>query len=116
MRLLAAGALLGLIEDDPDSWFRGDEAAAGLSAEEIDALIEERNAARKAKDFAASDKIRDDLKAKGIVTGGRAGRHDVEAGRLSCEGVFSLDIGLLRHFSAAMTCRVSQSQLWWRPA
>ena len=65
--MLAAGALLGLAEADPDSWFRGDEAAAGLSPEDIDALIEQRNAARKAKDFATSDKIRDDLKTKGIV-------------------------------------------------
>lgn len=34
---------------------------------DIEALIEERNAARKARDFAKSDAIRDELKAKGIV-------------------------------------------------
>ena len=34
---------------------------------EIDALIEERQAARKAKNFARADEIRDELKAKGIV-------------------------------------------------
>ncbi len=60
--LLAAGALLGLLQGDPETWFTGDSASA-----EIDALIERRNAARKAKDFAESDRLRDALKAKGIV-------------------------------------------------
>ena len=34
---------------------------------EIEALVAERTAAKKAKDFATADKIRDDLKARGIV-------------------------------------------------
>ncbi|QLL70633.1 cysteine--tRNA ligase [Lactobacillus sp. 3B(2020)] len=34
---------------------------------EIEMLIEQRNQARKAKNFALSDKIRDDLKAQGII-------------------------------------------------
>jgi cysteinyl-tRNA synthetase len=42
-----------------------DEPAEGLDAE-IERLIEERNQARKDKDFARSDEIRDELKAKGI--------------------------------------------------
>ncbi len=65
--LLAAGALLGLIEDDPDSWFHDNKANPPLKKAVIEAMIEKRNAARKAKDFATSDRIRDDLKAKGIV-------------------------------------------------
>jgi len=36
-------------------------------AEEIDRLIEERNAARKTKNFTRSDEIRDSLLARGIV-------------------------------------------------
>ena len=34
---------------------------------DVEKLIEERNAARKNKDFALADKIRDDLKAQGII-------------------------------------------------
>lgn len=41
--------------------------AAGLLDEEIDQLIEERNQARKDKDFARSDEIRDQLKEQGII-------------------------------------------------
>ena len=39
----------------------------GPLSEEIEALIEKRQQARKAKDFATADKIRDDLLAQGIV-------------------------------------------------
>lgn len=38
-----------------------------LLDEEVEALIEEREAARKNKDFARADEIRDSLKAEGIV-------------------------------------------------
>ncbi|EOH72335.1 MULTISPECIES: cysteine--tRNA ligase [Enterococcus] len=40
---------------------------AGLLDEEIDQLIEERNQARKHKNFARSDEIRDQLKEQGII-------------------------------------------------
>jgi cysteinyl-tRNA synthetase len=43
-----------------------DEAEVLLD-EEIEALIEERNEARKNRDFARADEIRDDLKAQGII-------------------------------------------------
>ncbi len=35
--------------------------------DEIDRLVEERTAAKKARDFATADKIRDELKARGII-------------------------------------------------
>ena len=38
-----------------------------LNDEHIQALIDERNEARKNKDFARSDQIRDELKAQGII-------------------------------------------------
>jgi cysteinyl-tRNA synthetase len=63
---LQAGArLLGLLDQDPEAWFKA--GADDAEAEEIERLIEERTQARKNKDFATADWIRDDLKARGIV-------------------------------------------------
>jgi len=45
----------------------GESAASGLSEDEIEALIEKRVKARKNKDWAESDRIRDELAAQGIV-------------------------------------------------
>jgi cysteinyl-tRNA synthetase len=44
-----------------------DGSAAGEGDDEINGLIEARNAARKAKDFAEADRIRADLAARGIT-------------------------------------------------
>ncbi len=65
--LLAGGALLGLLEDDPDVWFKGAAGEGGLSADAIEAMIAARIEARKAKDFAEADRIRDELLAQGIT-------------------------------------------------
>lgn len=40
---------------------------SGGEAARIEALIAERNAARKAKDFKRSDAIRDELAAQGVI-------------------------------------------------
>ena len=44
-----------------------DDHAGDPEAEEITALVAERSAAKKAKDFALADKIRNDLTARGII-------------------------------------------------
>jgi len=46
---------------------RPTQQGADIPDEEIDALISERNAARKAKDFSRADEIRDHLKENGVV-------------------------------------------------
>ena len=62
--LLAAGALIGLFQQDPDSWLAGD--TEGLDDALINKLIEERNTSRKQKNFARADEIREQLQAMGI--------------------------------------------------
>ena len=67
-QLLAAGRLLGLLQADPETWFAWTPpSAANVEPAYIEAQIAARNAARKAKDFAAADRIRDDLQVKGVV-------------------------------------------------
>ncbi len=65
--LKAIGEVLGLLQATPGAWFQGLSAADGLSAEVIEGLIEQRRQARQDKDFATSDRIRDDLAERGIV-------------------------------------------------
>ena len=64
--LLAGGAALGILSNDPVAWFelRGTEA---LSADIIETLLAERTSAKAAKDFARADAIRDELNNSGVV-------------------------------------------------
>ena len=62
--LKGTGALLGLLQQDPQTWFQG--GAANDDDAEIDALLKERTEARKNKDFKRADEIRDLFAAKGI--------------------------------------------------
>ena len=62
---------LGLLQSDAEAWLQGggiaESAEAGLTAADIETLIEQRNAARAGKDWAESDRIRDLLAEQGIV-------------------------------------------------
>ena len=63
------GGILGILQEDPEQWLKGAPkgAAEGLSDAEIEALIQKRLEARKNKEWAEADRIRDDLKSKGIL-------------------------------------------------
>lgn len=58
---------IGLLHQEPESFLRGSSHAHGISEDEIDGFITQRNDARAAKDWAESDRIRDLLKEQGIV-------------------------------------------------
>jgi len=60
--LRASAALLGLLQSATDDWFQGGEDSAT-----IEVRIADRTAAKANRDFATADRIRDELKAEGIV-------------------------------------------------
>ncbi len=62
--LLKSADLMGILWQNPEEWFKGD---AEGDAEEIEALIVKRAEAKKNKDYVLADKIRNDLKEKGIL-------------------------------------------------
>lgn len=66
-RLIASGRLMGLLYKTPEEWFKGSSSEEGLSEEAIEALIEKRAVARKAKDFATADAVRKELSDNGIL-------------------------------------------------
>ncbi len=71
--LVAMGKTLGLLQQHPDLYLKRAAGAAGASAagiptdEQIEELLAARRAARAAKNFAESDRIRDHLSAAGIM-------------------------------------------------
>ena len=72
--------VLGLLSVPAAEWFRlaperslGPEPVALLDEARIEALIDARLAARAARDFAAADRIRDELKAAGVLLEDHAG-------------------------------------------
>ncbi|MFQ5518395.1 MAG: cysteine--tRNA ligase [Mariprofundus sp.] len=59
----AMAGLLGIVQHDAENWFKAGDADVAS----IEALIIERSAAKKARDFGRADAIRDALAADGIV-------------------------------------------------
>src|SRR5690606_39134509 len=64
--LLGAGRALGLLQQDPAAWF-GSSGADATDDARIQALVDERHAAKLARDFARADAIRDQLAGEGIL-------------------------------------------------
>jgi len=61
------GAILGLLQTDPDRYLRRERGDGGLSDREIEALVAARNAARKGKEWEEADRIRDRLQEAGVI-------------------------------------------------
>ena len=80
--LRALAGVLGLLQLDPAEWFRRsanpssrpEGSAAAISDEEVERRIEARINARKARDFAESDRIRDELAQAGVILEDKPGR------------------------------------------
>ena len=65
--LKASAQLMGLLQLAPQAWKSWRPATLEIDEGKIEALIASRQAARKARDFKQSDRIRDELAAKGIA-------------------------------------------------
>ncbi len=66
-QLKSLGDILGLFQQDPDAFLKGERKEGELSSDDIEKLIEQRADAKKARDFAESDRIRDELAAQGVI-------------------------------------------------
>ena len=71
-QLLAAGQLLGVLQQQPAAWFAGAPHAKIVDAVEVERLIAARIDARKAKDFKEADRLRGAIAALGVTIEDRA--------------------------------------------
>ena len=66
--LLAGGAVLGILSEDPVAWLsKTDSGGDGLTVEVIDQMLIDRAEAKANRDFSRADAIRDELNAAGII-------------------------------------------------
>jgi cysteinyl-tRNA synthetase len=65
--LRSMGEVLGILQQDADDYLQRGAGMSALMDAQIEALLEARRGARAAKNFAESDRIRDQLAAAGIV-------------------------------------------------
>jgi cysteinyl-tRNA synthetase len=62
------GGILGILQDDAESYLRGGAAPGdGLTDDAIETMIQQRLDARASKDWAEADRIRDQLKDQGVL-------------------------------------------------
>ncbi|MEO5558583.1 MAG: cysteine--tRNA ligase [Dokdonella sp.] len=74
--LLGAGSLLGILQQDPTTWFQGTQTGESMQLgggfvsgeiKSVEDFIAERDEAKKQRDFRKADEIRDQLAAQGIL-------------------------------------------------
>ncbi|HSH98715.1 MAG: cysteine--tRNA ligase [Methylophilaceae bacterium] len=65
LKQLAGG--LGLLQRDPETFLQGDVSASGYSSDEIEQMIAQRLEARRSKNFAEADRVRQALVENGVV-------------------------------------------------
>ena len=71
--LRAMGQVLGVLQQDPDTYLKRSVGDKTMSDADIEALLDARQAARAAKNFAESDRIRAQLSAAGVLLEDKAG-------------------------------------------
>ena len=72
-QLKTLGEILGLLQNSPESFFKQSANDAGLNDEAIQQLIDQRLQARQDKNWGEADRIRDELKAQGVILEDGAG-------------------------------------------
>jgi cysteinyl-tRNA synthetase len=65
--LLAAGNLLGILQNDPAAWLGYGQVEEGIDPKQIEKLLSERTAAKAARNFTRADEIRAELSTLGIA-------------------------------------------------
>lgn len=71
--LTSLGEVLGILREDPEQYLKAGKSGGGLTDAEIDKLVEQRLEARANKDWGLADRIRDKLKAHGVVLEDQSG-------------------------------------------
>ncbi|MGE3333138.1 MAG: cysteine--tRNA ligase [Rhodospirillaceae bacterium] len=71
-QLLAAGAMMGVLQQKPSDWFAAAPKAKLVDVAEVEKLIAARNEARKTRNFAEADRVRAALDALGVLIEDRA--------------------------------------------
>jgi len=66
-QLKRLAGMLGLLQQEPDAFLKGEDKEGELSSDQIEALIVKRAEAKANKDYAESDRIRDELAGQGII-------------------------------------------------